>query len=286
MKKIGFIGIGIMGRGMAANLVKAGFELTVYTRRKEKIEDFLRQTGVQWAESPAKCAMGQEAVITMVGYPKDVEDVYFGENGILSGAEQGAFLIDMTTTDPRLSLRIAEAGREKNLHVLDAPVSGGDTGAREGTLSIMVGGNETDFAASLPLFRAMGKTIVYEGGHGAGQHTKMASQIAIAGALAGVCEAVAYGERVGLDTAKMLESIENGAAGSFQMRANGPKMINGDDAPGFFLKHFVKDMRIALEQSADPLPILEQVLKMNEALEKEGFGDCGTQAMIHSYRKS
>ena len=286
MKKIGFIGIGIMGRGMAANLVKAGFELTVYTRRKEKIEDFLRQTGVQWAESPAKCAMGQEAVITMVGYPKDVEDVYFGENGILSGAEQGAFLIDMTTTDPRLSLRIAEAGREKNLHVLDAPVSGGDTGAREGTLSIMVGGNETDFAASLPLFRAMGKTIVYEGGHGAGQHTKMANQIAIAGALAGVCEAVAYGERVGLDTAKMLESIENGAAGSFQMRANGPKMINGDDAPGFFLKHFVKDMRIALEQSADPLPILEQALKMNEALEKEGFGDCGTQAMIHSYRKS
>ena len=286
MKKIGFIGIGIMGRGMAANLVKAGFELTVYTRRKEKIEDFLQQTGVQWAESPAKCAMGQEAVITMVGYPKDVEDVYFGENGILSGAEHGAFLIDMTTTDPRLSLRIAEAGREKNLHVLDAPVSGGDTGAREGTLSIMVGGNETDFAASLPLFRAMGKTIVYEGGHGAGQHTKMANQIAIAGALAGVCEAVAYGERVGLDTAKMLESIENGAAGSFQMRANGPKMINGDDAPGFFLKHFVKDMRIALEQSADPLPILEQVLKMNEALEKEGFGDCGTQAMIHSYRKS
>ena len=286
MKKIGFIGIGIMGRGMAANLVKAGFELTVYTRRKEKIEDFLQQTGVQWAESPAKCAMGQEAVITMVGYPKDVEDVYFGENGILSGAEQGAFLIDMTTTDPRLSLRIAEAGREKNLHVLDAPVSGGDTGAREGTLSIMVGGNETDFAASLPLFRAMGKTIVYEGGHGAGQHTKMANQIAIAGALAGVCEAVAYGERVGLDRAKMLESIENGAAGSFQMRANGPKMINGDDAPGFFLKHFVKDMRIALEQSADPLPILEQVLKMNEALEKEGFGDCGTQAMIHSYRKS
>lgn len=286
MKKIGFIGIGIMGRGMAANLVKAGFELTVYTRRKEKIKDFLQQTGVQWAESPAKCAMGQEAVITMVGYPKDVEDVYFGENGILSGAEQGAFLIDMTTTDPRLSLRIAEAGREKNLHVLDAPVSGGDTGAREGTLSIMVGGNEADFAASLPLFRAMGKTIVYEGGHGAGQHTKMANQIAIAGALAGVCEAVAYGERVGLDTAKMLESIENGAAGSFQMRANGPKMINGDDAPGFFLKHFVKDMRIALEQSADPLPILEQVLKMNEALEKEGFGDCGTQAMIHSYRKS
>lgn len=286
MKKIGFIGIGIMGRGMAANLVKAGFELTVYTRRKEKIEDFLQQTGVQWAESPAKCAMGQEAVITMVGYPKDVEDVYFGENGILSGAEQGAFLIDMTTTDPRLSLRIAEAGREKNLHVLDAPVSGGDTGAREGTLSIMVGGNEADFAASLPLFCAMGKTIVYEGGHGAGQHTKMANQIAIAGALAGVCEAVAYGERVGLDTAKMLESIENGAAGSFQMRANGPKMINGDDAPGFFLKHFVKDMRIALEQSADPLPILEQVLKMNEALEKEGFGDCGTQAMIHSYRKS
>ena len=286
MKNIGFIGIGIMGRSMAANLIKAGFRLTVHTRRKEKIEDFLRESGAEWAESPADCARGQDAVITMVGYPKDVEDVYFGENGILSGAEQGAYLIDMTTTDPRLCPRIAEAGKPKGLHVLDAPVSGGDTGAKAGTLSIMAGGDESDFTACLPLFEAMGKTIVYEGPHGAGQHTKMANQIAIAGALAGVCEAVAYGERMGLDTARMLKSIENGAAGSFQMSANGPKMISGDDAPGFFLKHFVKDMRIALAQSGEELPVLAQVLNINESLEKAGFGDCGTQAMIHGYRKN
>ena len=284
MKKVGFIGIGIMGRSMAINLMKAGFEVSVYTRSKHKIEDFLQETGAKWCESPADCARGQDAVITIVGYPKDVEDVYFGENGILSGADEGAYLIDMTTTDPRLAVRIAEEGKAKNLHVLDAPVSGGDTGAKAGTLSIMVGGVEEDFNACLPLFEAMGKTIVYEGPHGAGQHTKMANQIAIAGALSGVAEAVAYGERMGLDTDRMLKSIEKGAAGSFQMSGNGHKMVDKDDAAGFFMKHFVKDMKIALAQSSEELPILAKVCAMCEALEEKGLGDLGTQAIIHHYR--
>lgn len=285
MKKIGFIGIGIMGSAMARNLVKAGYALSVYTRSKEKIADFLQETGARWCESPAACARGQDAVITMVGYPKDVEDVYFGENGILSGAEEGAYLIDMTTTDPRLAVRIAQEGAARHLRVLDAPVSGGDTGARAGTLSIMVGGTQEDFDACLPLFEAMGKTIVYEGPHGAGQHTKMANQIAIAGALSGVCEAVAYGERMGLDTERMLQSIEKGAAGSFQMSGNGHKMVARDDAPGFFMKHFVKDMKIALGQSGGDLPVLRQVCAMCEELEKNGMGDLGTQALIHHYRE-
>lgn len=284
MKKVGFIGIGIMGRSMAINLMKAGFEVSVYTRSKHKIEDFLQETGAKWCENPADCARGQDAVITIVGYPKDVEDVYFGENGILSGADAGTYLIDMTTTDPRLAVRIAEEGKAKDLHVLDAPVSGGDTGARAGTLSIMVGGVEEDFTACLPLFEAMGKTIVYEGPHGAGQHTKMANQIAIAGALSGVAEAVAYGERMGLDTDRMLKSIEKGAAGSFQMSGNGHKMVDKDDAPGFFMKHFVKDMKIALAQSSEELPILAKVCAMCEALEENGLGDLGTQAIIHHYR--
>ena len=284
MKKVGFIGIGIMGRSMAINLMKAGFEVSVYTRSKHKIEDFLQETGAKWCENPADCAKGQDAVITIVGYPKDVEDVYFGETGILAGADEGTYLIDMTTTDPRLAVRIAEEGKAKNLHVLDAPVSGGDTGAKAGTLSIMVGGVEEDFNACLPLFEAMGKTIVYEGPHGAGQHTKMANQIAIAGALSGVAEAVAYGERMGLDTDRMLKSIEKGAAGSFQMSGNGHKMVDKDDAAGFFMKHFVKDMKIALAQSSEELPILAKVCAMCEALEEKGLGDLGTQAIIHHYR--
>ena len=283
MKKIGFIGIGIMGRSMARNLMKAGYEVAVYSRTRSKAEDFLSETGAEWCPTAAACARGRDAVITMVGYPRDVEQVYFGQDGILSSADPGTYLIDMTTTDPRLSVRIAEAGPQ--FHVLDAPVSGGDTGARAGTLSIMVGGKKEDFDACLPLFAAMGKTILHEGGNGTGQHTKMANQIAIAGALSGVCEALAYGERMGLDTRKMLASIEKGAAGSAQMTNLCPKMIDRDDAPGFFLKHFVKDMKIALDQPGGDLPVLQLVEGMCEELEREGCGDCGTQALMRHYRK-
>ncbi len=284
MKSIGFIGVGVMGRSMVKNLLKAGYEVAIYSRTKSKLEDFLKENNVTWCDSAAQCASGRDAVITMVGYPKDVEQVYFGQEGIIAAAQPGTYLIDMTTTDPKLSVRIYEEGTASGLHTLDAPVSGGDTGAKNGTLSIMVGGQEEDFKACLPLFEAMGKQIVYEGPAGAGQHTKMANQIAIAGTIAGVSEALAYAERAGLDTQKMLDSISKGAAGSWQMENLMPKMMREDYAPGFFLKHFIKDMKIAQGQGFGSLPVLERVCTMYGDLEAEGLGDLGTQALIRYYR--
>ena len=284
MKSIGFIGVGVMGRSMVKNLLKAGYEVAIYSRTKSKLEDFLQENNVTWCDSAAQCASGRDAVITMVGYPKDVEQVYFGQEGILAAAQPGTYLIDMTTTDPKLSVRIYEEGIASGLHTLDAPVSGGDTGAKNGTLSIMVGGDEADFEACLPLFEAMGKQIVYEGPAGAGQHTKMANQIAIAGTIAGVSEALTYAERAGLDTQKMLDSISKGAAGSWQMENLMPKMVREDYAPGFFLKHFIKDMKIAQGQGFGSLPVLERVCTMYGDLEAEGLGDLGTQALIRYYR--
>lgn len=284
MKSIGFIGVGVMGRSMVKNLLKAGYEAAIYSRTKSKLEDFLQENNVTWCDSAAQCASGRDAVITMVGYPKDVEQVYFGQEGIIAAAQPGTYLIDMTTTDPKLSVRIYEEGTASGLHTLDAPVSGGDTGAKNGTLSIMVGGQEEDFKACLPLFEAMGKQIVYEGPAGAGQHTKMANQIAIAGTIAGVSEALAYAERAGLDTQKMLDSISKGAAGSWQMENLMPKMMREDYAPGFFLKHFIKDMKIAQGQGFGSLPVLERVCTMYGDLEAEGLGDLGTQALIRYYR--
>ena len=283
MKTIGFIGVGVMGRSMVKNLLKAGYEVAVYSRTKSKLTGFLAETGVQWCDTAADCAAGRDIVITMVGYPQDVEQVYFGENGIIDAARPGAYLIDMTTTDPRLSGRITEAGKARGLHVLDAPVSGGDTGAKNGTLSIMVGGELADYEACLPVLQAMGTQIVYEGPAGAGQHTKMANQIAIAGTIAGVCEALTYAERAGLDPDKLLASISKGAAGSWQMENLMPKMVREDYAPGFFLKHFIKDMKIAQSQEGS-LPILEKVCAMYGDLEAEGMGDLGTQALIRHYR--
>ena len=284
MKSIGFIGVGVMGRSMVKNLLKAGYEVAIYSRTKSKLEDFLQENNVTWCDSAAQCASGRDAVITMVGYPKDVEQVYFGQEGILAAAQPGTYLIDMTTTDPKLSVRIYEEGTASGLHTLDAPVSGGDTGAKNGMLSIMVGGDEADFEACLPLFEAMGKQIVYEGPAGAGQHTKMANQIAIAGTIAGVSEALTYAERAGLDTQKMLDSISKGAAGSWQMENLMPKMMREDYAPGFFLKHFIKDMKIAQGQGFGSLPVLERVCTMYGDLEAEGLGDLGTQALIRYYR--
>ena len=218
----------------------------------------------------------------MVGFPKDVEEVYLSENGILAHARPGAYVIDMTTTSPALWQRIAAAARDKGLHPLDAPVSGGDSGARNATLSIMVGGEAADYEACLPLFQLMGKTIVHTGGDGSGQHTKMANQIVIAGTIAGVAEAIRYGEACGLDTENMLRCISAGAAGSWQLSNNGPKLLARDWAPGFYIKHFIKDMAIARDESAArdlSLPILTEVLSMYETLQQEGHGDEGTQAL-------
>lgn len=283
MKKIGFIGAGVMGKPMVRNLLKAGYEVAIYSRTRAKLTEFLEETGAEWCDSIAQCASGRDAVITMVGYPKDVESVYFGDGGVLASADAGAYLVDMTTTDPRLSVRIHEAGQARGLRTLDAPVSGGDKGAVMGSLSIMVGGERTDYDACLPLFEAMGKAIVYEGAAGSGQHTKMANQIAIAGALSGVCEALTYARHAGLDAQTMLSSISKGAAGSWQMENLMPKMIAEDYAPGFFMKHFIKDMDIARAQDDRALPVLSAVCEMCRELERAGMGDLGTQALIRHY---
>ncbi len=287
MKKIGFIGIGVMGAPMAGHLLKAGYSVAVYARRKEAADALVSQ-GAEFCSSIAQCAKGRDAVITMVGFPKDVEEVYFGEQGILQNASTGTILIDMTTTSPRLSLRIAQAAAKKGLCALDAPVSGGDVGARQATLSIMVGGDPAVYQACLPLFQAMGKQVVYEGPAGSGQHTKMANQIALGGAIAGVCEALAYGKRAGLDLPTMLQSISAGAAGSWQMSNMAPRMLASDFAPGFFIKHYIKDMDIALQEAEGfglHMQVLEEVRKMYAALAQEGKENLGTQALYQYYEQ-
>ena len=238
MKKIGFIGVGIMGKSMVRNLMKAGFALHIYARTKEKVEDVIAE-GAVFHESIAACVKGCEAVITIVGFPRDVEEVYFDEGGILEAAEPGAYLIDMTTTSPKLAEKIYAEGKAKGYKVLDAPVTGGDTGAKAGTLSILVGGEKEDFEACRPLFEAMGTNLNYQGAAGCGQHAKLANQILIAGALSGVCEAMTYAKAKGLDLNVLLKSVATGAAGSRQLDTFGPKIIAGDYAPGFFMKHFV-----------------------------------------------
>ena len=286
MKKIGFIGVGIMGKSMVRNLRKAGYEVAIYTRTKAKAEDVIAE-GAVWCDTAAECAKGRDVVITIVGYPKDVEEVYFGDNGIIANADPGTYVIDMTTTSPRLAVRIWEEAEKAGLHAVDAPVTGGDTGAKAGTLTILAGGKKEDFDACVPVFEDMGKNINYEGKAGNGQHTKMCNQIAIAGALAGACEAMVYAKNTGLDVDTMLKSISTGAAGSAQMNNVASKAAKDDYAPGFFLKHFIKDMGIADEEAlaADTrLGVLEDVLGIAKKLESEGMGDLGTQALIKYYK--
>ncbi|MEQ2519845.1 NAD(P)-dependent oxidoreductase [Ruthenibacterium sp. CLA-JM-H11] len=287
MKKVGFIGLGVMGTAMAQNLLKAGFEVFVWARHPEKAQATLDK-GAHWCDTLADCARGRDAVITMVGFPQDVREVYFSEGGILDNADKGTLLIDMTTTSPRLSVEIHTAAIQKGLRAVDAPVSGGDAGARNATLSIMMGGDKADCEACMPLFEAMGKTIVYEGPAGSGQHTKAANQIALGGAIAGVCEAISYAKAAGLDVQTMLNSISQGAAGSWQMSNTAPRMLKGDFAPGFYVKHYVKDCNIALEEAGEralSLPVLQTVRDMYAQLEADGLGDDGTQTLIHYYEK-
>lgn len=285
MKKIGFIGVGIMGKSMVRNLMKAGFEVAIYTRTKSKVEDVIAE-GAIWRDTVKACAADREAVITIVGYPKDVEEVYFGEEGIIANAPKGAYLIDMTTSSPKLAARIYEAAKAAGLSAIDAPVTGGDSGAKAGTLTILAGGDKEAFDACMPVFKAMGKNINYEGKAGNGQHTKMCNQIAIAGAIAGACEALTYAKGVGLDPQTMLDSISTGAAGSAQMSNVIPRIMKDDFNPGFFIKHFIKDMKLADEEAADAnvkLGTLEYVLSMYQQLEADGLGDLGTQALIKYY---
>ena len=285
MKKIGFIGVGIMGKSMVRNLMKAGFELHIYARTKSKVEDVIGE-GAIFHESIKSCVDGCDAVITIVGFPKDVEEVYFEKDNILDSAIQGAYLIDMTTTSPQIAEKIYAEGTKRGFHVLDAPVTGGDTGAKAGTLSILVGGEKEDYEACMPLFEAMVTNINYQGKAGCGQHCKLANQIMIAGTLSGVCEALTYAKEQGLDLDTVMKSVATGAAGSKQLDTFGPKIINGDYAPGFFMKHFIKDMKLALVEANRKglsLDVLSLVLANYEELEAEGLGDLGTQALVKFY---
>lgn len=285
MKTIGFIGTGIMGSGMVRNLMKHGFTVYIYNRTRAKALPLIEE-GANWCNSPAECAAGRDAVISIVGYPKDVAEIYFENNGILSGAKPGTYVIDMTTTSPRLSEKIYDEAKKKDIFALDAPVTGGDTGAKDGTLSILVGGDKEAYQACLPIFQAMGTTIIYEGVAGAGQHTKMVNQIMIAGNIAGVCEALSYAKKVGLDLPKVLEGISKGAAGSAQLEAYAPRLLKGDLEPGFYIKHFIKDMRIADEEGSSRglhLNVLNAVLDMYLKLMADGEGSLGTQALIKYY---
>ncbi len=284
-KVIGFIGVGVMGKSMASHLLNSGYTVNVYTRTREKAEDLVQQ-GAIWCEC-AQLAAKSDIIITMVGYPHDVEEVYFGESGLLKNCKKKSVLIDMTTSSPELAARICAEAADLGIDALDAPVSGGDIGARQATLSIMVGGEKKVFDDMLPLFQVMGKNIVYQGKAGSGQHCKMANQIAIASTMMGVCESIRYAEKAGLDPQTVLRSIEAGAAGSWSLSNLAPRMIAGDFEPGFFVKHFIKDMGIALE-SAENIGLTAHGLALAkflyEKLAQEGGENKGTQALYTQYK--
>ncbi len=286
---IGWIGTGIMGTSMCKHLIEGGNHAVVYNRTKSKTTSLVA-LGATYVESPALVAQNCDVLFTMVGFPTDVEDVYFGKNGIFTGLEEAKassackpILVDMTTTKPSLAVKIYEKAKTIGCEALDAPVSGGDTGAKNATLSIMVGGDASSLAKVEPLFKLMGKSIVLEGKAGAGQHTKMANQIQIAGTMVGLCEALAYSKAAGLDLETMVATISKGAAGCFSLDSYAPRIIKGDYAPGFIVEHFVKDMKIAIEESHRmglKLKGLELVESMYEELCKKGYGRCGTQALV------
>ncbi|MBX0356846.1 NAD(P)-dependent oxidoreductase [Halobacillus sp. Nhm2S1] len=283
---IGFIGAGVMGKSMARNLMKAGYELNVFTRTKEKAEDLVAE-GANWKQSVAALAEHSDVVLTIVGYPSDVEEVYFGGDGILENAKPGSYIIDMTTSSPDLAREIAGKAEAKGIHAYDAPVSGGDVGAKNAKLTIMVGGIEKKFDEILLIFQAMGENIVLQGEAGAGQHTKMSNQIAIASGMLGVCEAITYAEKAGLDPKKVLSSIQFGAAGSWSLSNLGPRMIDGDFDPGFYVKHFIKDMKIAIDSAENmqiPVPGLKLAKQLYEELSEAGGDNDGTQALYKYYQ--
>jgi 3-hydroxyisobutyrate dehydrogenase len=283
---IAFIGTGVMGRSMAGHLLAAGYPLVVFNRTRARAESLIER-GAAWAESAGDAASRADVVISIVGYPADVESVYLAPGGVVELARPGALLIDMTTSTPSLAVQIAEAARARGLGALDAPVSGGDVGAREARLTIMVGGDAEAYGRALPIFEVMGKTVTHMGGAGTGQHTKMANQIAIAGTMLSVVESLAYARAAGLDPERVHGAISAGSAGSWSMSNYGPRILSGDLAPGFYVKHFIKDLRIALveaEAAGVDLPGLALAKRLYERLAEEGGADLGTQALWQLYQ--
>ena len=283
--KIAFVGTGVMGQGMVANLLKAGHEVTVYTRTKAKADGLLA-LGAKWASSPAESARGADIAISMVGYPNDVEEVWRGPQGFMSSAKPGCVLIDMTTSSPALARSLAAEAVTKGFGPLDAPVSGGDRGAREGTLTIMAGGAQQDFDFAQPVFAAMGKTIVLQGAPGTGQLCKLANQIGIASGMIAMAEALAFARATGLNLETTLRSISGGGASSWALLNLAPRVLKGDFAPGFYVKHFVKDIGLALDVCREQkvsLPGLELAAKLYAEVVAAGEGDAGTQALARLY---
>ncbi|HLA84506.1 MAG TPA: NAD(P)-dependent oxidoreductase [Thermoguttaceae bacterium] len=279
--RIGWIGTGVMGRSMCGHLLDAGFSATVHNRTREKAEPLLA-AGARWADGPRQVAEASDVVFTIVGYPADVRAVILGPEGALAGCSPGKVIVDMTTSEPSLAVEIAKMAAARGVHAVDAPVSGGDVGARQATLSIMVGGDAQVVEALAPCWRAMGKTIVRQGGPGAGQHAKMVNQILIAGNMVGVCEALLYGYRAGLDLSTVLQSVASGAAGSWSLANLAPRIIDNRFEPGFFVEHFVKDMGIALEESRRmglSMPGLALVHQLYLALIAQGHGRDGTHTL-------
>ena len=279
--RIGWVGTGVMGLGMCQNLINAGYKATIFSRTKVKAQPLI-DAGANWANSPAEVAASSDISFAIVGMPEDVENVFLGENGLVAGASAKKILVDMTTSQPDLAVRIYDAAKSKSIAAIDAPVSGGDIGAKNGTLSIMVGGDEEAFATVEPLFEIMGKTIVHQGPAGSGQHTKMVNQILVGAGMIGVCESMLYALKSGLDLQTVLQSVSSGAAGSWALTNLGPRIIEGNFDPGFFVEHFVKDLNIACKEAANmglKLRGLELVRDLYVALEQAGFGKYGTHAL-------
>jgi len=279
--RVGWIGTGVMGSSMVGHLMKAGFSATVYTRSKSKAEGLLA-AGAAWGATPKEVAEKSDVIFSIVGFPSDVREVILGANGALAGSKAGNVLVDMTTSEPSLAVEIYEAAKGKGVQSLDAPVSGGDVGAKNAALSIMVGGDKGAFEALKPCWEAMGKTIVYQGGAGAGQHTKAVNQVLIATNMIGVCEALLYGYKAGLDLPTVLQSVGSGAAGSWSLNNLGPRIMQNNFDPGFFVEHFIKDMGIALSEAKRMglcLPGLALSHQLYLAVQAQGHGRDGTHAL-------
>ena len=279
--RIGWIGTGVMGSSMCGHLLKSGYKCTVFNRTKDKAKPLLNE-GAGWAETPQEVAKNSDVIFTIVGYPEDVRSVILGERGVLAGCQPGAIIVDMTTSQPALAVEIAETAVKQDVQSVDAPVSGGDVGAKNGTLSIMIGGDEATVKALDPCWNLMGGTIVRQGGPGAGQHTKMVNQTLIATNMIGVCEALLYGYRAGLDLETVMKSVASGAAGSWSLSNLGPRIIANNFDPGFFVEHIIKDMGIVLEEARRmklSLPGLALSQQLYIALAAQGNARLGTHAL-------
>ena len=279
---VGWVGTGVMGAAMCGHVLEAGYPVTVTTRTKEKAQRLIDR-GAVWADTPAEVAAASDISCAIVGFPEDVREVFLGPAGLLAGASPGDVIVDMTTSEPALAIEIATRAGDAGVAAIDAPVSGGDIGARNGTLSIMVGGEEDAVERVHPIFETMGKTIVRQGGPGAGQHTKAVNQILIATMMIGLSEALLYGRQAGLDLDTVMKSVSGGAAGSWSLTNYGPRILSGDFEPGFFVDHFVKDMGIAMGEAAAmklPVPGLAMAHELYVSLQAGGLGRKGTQSLI------